>query len=132
MTQEEKPRRQVGRLEWAVGALGAVVAAAVFGVLGYEAVAYREGPPMLAARVIDVTHDDSGFIVRFETENRGPSIVADVRVTVALRRGGAIVEQGEVMLDYIAHDSSKKAGVLLREDPASGALELRPTSYRAP
>ncbi|GLK68120.1 TIGR02588 family protein [Hansschlegelia plantiphila] len=128
----DQPSREVGRIEWIVGAAGALITIAVLATLIHEALTYKEGAPVLVSRVIGVTPTEGGFVVRFETENRGPSTAAEVVVSATLKDGERVVEQAEATLDYIARQSSRDAGIVLRRDPASGTLELAATSYRAP
>ncbi|MFD1705111.1 TIGR02588 family protein [Methylopila henanensis] len=128
-----KPQKpEVARIEWAVGALGAAIVVAVLGVLAYEAVVHRDGAPTLVARVVDVTPTEAGHVVRFRTENRGPSTAAEVVVRATLTQGDRTLEEAETTLDYVARRSEREAGVILKADPASGTLELRATSYRKP
>ena len=132
---DETPRpqpREVGRLEWIVGAVGAAIVAAVLGVLTHEALTYDDGAPILVARVLDVTPTEGGFVVRFATENRGPATAAEVVVGATLKAGDRVVEEAETRLDYVARKSSREAGVILRRDPKSGTLELAAKSYRKP
>lgn len=130
---DDKPKpSEVGRLEWIVAALGALIVAAVLAVLTHEALTYHDGAPVLVARVLDVTSTEGGFVVRFVTENRGPSTAAEVVVSATLKDGDRVVEEAEITLDYVARKSSREAGVILRRDPKSGTLELAATSYRKP
>lgn len=131
MAADKSRKRDVGRLEWIVGALGAAIVVGVLGVLIHEALTYREGAPVLVTRVIDVTPTEAGFVVRFMTENRGPS-TADVVVAATLREGGRVVEEAETTLDYVARKSDRGGGFVFRRDPASGDLELAAKSYRKP
>ena len=132
MAQTKPERRDVGKLEWIVGAIGALIVVAVLGVLIHEALTYHEGAPILVVRVLDVTPTEGGFVVRFRTENRGPSTAAEVVVAATLKDGDRVAEQAETTLDHVARKSSRDAGVILRRDPASGTLELAATSYRKP
>lgn len=131
-SRSDAPPRAVGRLEWAVGAVGALVTLAVFGLLGREALSYHPAAPDLVARVTAIDRNESGYVVIFETENRGPSAAAEVVIRATFRKGGQIAEQAEATLDYVPRHSSRKAGFVLREDPGAGALELAPISYREP
>ena len=132
MASKQPARREVGRLEWIVGALGAAIVVAVLGVLSYEALTYHEGAPALVVKVIDVTPTEGGYVVRFNTENRGPSTAAEVVVAATLTEGDRVLERAETTLDYIARKSDRSAGVILRRDPASAKLEIAATSYRKP
>jgi uncharacterized protein (TIGR02588 family) len=127
-----KGDRAVGRLEWAVGIAGALATLAVLGVLVREALTYHEGAPVLISTVTGVTPTPGGYVVQFQTENRGPSTVAEVVVDARLKQGDRVMEQASVTLDYVARKSSRDAGVILRADPASGTLELSASSFRAP
>jgi len=134
MADTDKARKSTaGRLEWIVGGLGGAIVVAVLGVLIHEALTYHDGPPQIVAQVIDVTPTEGGFVVRFKTENRGPSTAAEVVVSATLKdAGGATVEEAETTLDYIARKSDREAGVIFRRDPASGTLEIAATSFRKP
>ena len=132
MAAKQLARREVGRLEWIVGALGAAIVVAVLGVLIHEALTYHEGAPVLVVKVLDVTPTEGGYVVRFMTENRGPSTAAEVVVAATLKDGDRVVERAETTLDYIARKSDRGAGVILKRDPASAELEIAATSYRKP
>lgn len=132
MAKQTPGSREVGRLEWIVGALGAAIVAGVLAVLIHEALTYHEGAPVLVARVVDVTPTEDSFVVRFMMENKGPSTAAEVVVEARLKDGDRVVERTETTLDYIARKSSRGAGVIFRRDPASAALEIVATSYRTP
>lgn len=135
MAGDDKPERkgrEVGRLEWVVGALGAAIVAAVLGVLGYEAAIYEDGPPALVATVISVTATEGGHVVRFRTENRGASTAAEVVVRARLKRGDEVLEEAETTLDYVARKSDREAGVIFRADPRSAELEILAVAYRKP
>ncbi|WP_020179445.1 hypothetical protein [Methylopila sp. M107] len=135
-TTKPRPARsraqETGRLEWIVGALGALITVAVLGVLTHEALTDHEGAPVLIARILDVTPTEGGFVVRFRTENRGPSTAAEVVVAATLKDGETVLEQAQTTLDYVARKSSRDAGVILKRDPASGTLALAATGFRKP
>ena len=90
---EEGKRREVGRLEWIVGALGAAITAGVLGTLAYEASTYEEGPLALVVRMIDVTQTEGGFVVRFAAANDGTSTAGEVVVRATLKEGDRTLEQ---------------------------------------
>ncbi|GLK79596.1 TIGR02588 family protein [Methylopila turkensis] len=130
---ESRPQKpEVARVEWAVGALGATIVIAVLGVLAYEAAVYRDGAPALVAQVVDVTATEAGHVVRFRTENHGPSTAAEVVVRATLTQGDRTLEEVETTLDYVARKSSREAGVIFKADPATATLDLRATAYRKP
>jgi len=130
--RDAPPPRAVGRLEWAVGALGALVTLGVLGLLGHEAWTYHPAAPALISHVTGVTKTESGYVVSFETENRGPSTAAEVVIRATFKKGDHVAEQAEATLDYVPRHSTRKAGFVLREDPAAGDLALAPISYREP
>lgn len=125
-------RREVGRLEWVVGALGAAITLGVFGTLAYEAATFEDGPPILVAHFRDVSRTEGGYVARFEVENRGFSTAADVTVRATLKDGDRVIEESDATLDYVARKSRREGGVVLRRDPATATLEIVATSYRKP
>lgn len=130
--RKPKQPHEVARLEWVVGALGAIVTVGVLGVLGHDALNGDDGPPILLARVVSVTPTDGGFVVSVETENQGPSTAAEVVLRATLRQGEQVIEQAEAKLDYVARESRREAGVIFQRDPDEGTLEVAATSYRKP
>lgn len=125
-------RREVARLEWAVAALGALITLAVFAVLGYEAVTFEEGPPILVVRIIDVSRTAGGHVVRLEAQNLGSTTAAEVVVRARLTEGGRTVEESEATLDYVARRSRREAGVIFQRDPANVQIDVAAVSYRKP
>jgi uncharacterized protein (TIGR02588 family) len=129
---EGPPPRQVGRLEWIVAGLGAVLVAGVFGVLMHEALTYEDGPPVIVATVTDVHRTEGGYVVRFRTENRGSTTAAEVTMVGRLTQGERTLEEAGITLDYVARKSSREAGVVFQRDPATAMIDIKATSYRKP
>ena len=124
--------REVGLLEWAAGALGLLITLAVFAVLGYEAATFEDGPPILVVRVIDISRNAGGHVVRFEARNLGSTTAAEVVVRARLTEGGRPIEEAEATLDYVARRSRHEAGMIFQRDPASVQIDVAAVSYRKP
>lgn len=140
MTQDPKKaesdaaaqRPEVGRLEWAVAALGAVLVVGVLGTLVREALTYDDGPPVIVATVNGVDRTEGGHVVRFTARNHGARTAAEVVVVGRLKQGETVLEEAEVTLDYVARRSQREAGVIFQRDPKTATLEFAATSYRKP
>lgn len=138
MTENRKPDdappppRPVGRIEWAVAAVGAALVIGVLGMLVREAMTYEDGPPVIVATVDGVTRTEAGYVVRFTAKNVGRATAAEITMAATLKDGERTVEEADVTLDYVARKSSREAGVIFQRDPAGATLEIRATSYRKP
>jgi uncharacterized protein (TIGR02588 family) len=129
---ETQTSRQVGRFEWGVAALGALLVVGVLATLTHEALTFEDGPPVIVASTDAVTPTEGGHVVQFTARNLGARPAAEVAITARLSQDGAVVEEAEVTLDYIARRSSREAGVIFKADPRSGTLDYSATSYRNP
>ena len=58
-------------LEWAIGALGALIVAAVIGFLLWQGVAGDSSPPEIHVEIKDIAPVRDGFRVQFEAQNTG-------------------------------------------------------------
>lgn len=132
MAERTGGKPEIARLEWAVGALGGLITLAIFGVLGYEAATFEEGPPELVVHQLGTSRNAGGHVVQFEVENLGSTTAAEVVVRARLKQGDVVVEETEATLDYVARRSRREAGVILQRDPSAATLEIAAASYRKP
>ncbi|MBM6595988.1 TIGR02588 family protein [Microvirga pudoricolor] len=124
-------RPSTSRWEWVAAAFGAVLVAAIVGYMVYFGLAEHGTTPSIEVQVSDTTRSPSGYVVQFRAINRGGSTAAAVRIRGELRRGDSL-EEAETELDYVPPHSERKASLIFRDDPASGALRIAPTSYTDP
>lgn len=113
-------------LEWAVAAVGAALLAAAVGYLSWHGATREAGPPDL---VIEETGREAGqgghrVAVRVKNVGRGAAAAALISGEL-MEEGGAVAEEAEATLDYVAIGSAREAWLVFSQDPAGYALKLR-------
>jgi len=119
-------------LEWAAGALGALIVAAVIGVLLYQGVAGDASPPEIHVEIKGIAPVRDGFRVQFEAHNAGSEAAAQVTIEGVLSRPGVEPERSEVTLAYLPGQSERGGGLFFQADPRRGELSVRARSYEDP
>lgn len=117
--------------ERAVAAVAAILVAALFGFLIWQAFTARDAAPRIAFRVGEVQSQAQGFLVPFEAVNEGTATASAVEVVGQLRLGEAI-EESRVTIDYLPAASYGRGGLWFRQDPRQGELVLRAIGYLEP
>lgn len=112
-------------LEWAVAAVGAALLAAAIGYLSWHGLTREAGPPDLVVEEVGRAAGQGGHRVAVSVRNVGRAAAAQVVVAGELmEEGGAVAEEAETMLDYVAIGSSRQAWLVFSHDPAGYALRL--------
>lgn len=120
-------------LEWLVAGLGALIALALLGFIGWEALkGANDGPAILAVRAERIVPMPGGFVAELEVRNRSDSTAAAVQIEGILRQGDEIVETSRATIDYVPGRGRQKAGLLFTRDPAALRLDVRATGYQEP
>jgi uncharacterized protein (TIGR02588 family) len=119
-------------LEWAVGALGALIVAAVIGFLLYQGFAGDASPPEIHVEVKRIAPVRDGFRVEFEARNAGGEAAAQVTIEGVLSRPGAEPQRSAVTLGYLPAHSERGGGLFFNTDPRTGELSVRARSYEDP
>lgn len=125
-------RRPIPLLEWFVGALGAVLVAAVIGYLVYQALGRDQTPPevrVVAERVLELRN---GWLVQFRAINDGGQAAAQLQVEGELAGPEGVIETGEAMIDYLPPRSAREGGLFFSRDPRAFELQLRAKGYARP
>jgi len=130
--RREKQSATPGAIEWAVGAVSAVVVLAMISFLLYQAWSTREGAPSLIVNVDRIRATDGVHHVEFRVENQGDATAAEVLIQGRLRDGDRLIEEREVTFDYVPGGSEGRAALIFTNDPAGYDLELIPSGYREP
>lgn len=120
------------RLEWLVAGLGLLLLLAMVGFLLFEAFGAPETPPDLKVEVAGLAAVDAGYLVEFDVTNGGELAAAAVRIEGRLAKPDGSVEVSRAELGYVPPGSVRSGGLLFREDPAGGRLELRAEGYEQP
>jgi len=114
-------------LEWATGALGALVLAVMLGVLVNAGLSDADAPPDVRTRVERILPVTDGYVVELIAENAGDQTAADVEIIAKL---GA--DEARARFDYLPPHSERRGGVFFRNDPRAGDLTLRADGYADP
>jgi len=113
-------------LEWAVAALGALLLVAAVAYLGWHGLTREAGPPDLVIEEVSRGTGQGGHRVAVRVRNVGRGAAAAAVVSgELLEEGGAVAEEAETQLDYVAIGSARQAWLVFSEDPARYALKLR-------
>ncbi len=119
-------------VEWATGAVCAVLVVAAIGSIGWEAFSENDLPPDFAVEITGRTQTGSGYRVEFDISNKATRTAAAVVVRGEILDGGQIVEDAEVTFDYVAAESKASGAVLFAQDPAAREVRIRPVGYTDP
>jgi len=119
-------------LEWAVGALGAVLFISLLGVLLANALRGPGPAPSIAARVEHIETAETGHVVQFVAVNGGGRTAAEVRFKADLVTRTGVRETREVIFDYLPPHSERRGGFIFQNDPRGGALSIEADGYVDP
>lgn len=109
--------------------ISTLLVAAFTGFLLYAWLVERkeDGPPRPVVRVGEVTAQDGSYRVPFKLRNEGPQTLELVQVRAVLGE-----EEGEQVVDFLAHEEEVEGAFLFTTDPREGRLSVRVASYRLP
>ncbi|MGE6741316.1 TIGR02588 family protein [Allorhizobium pseudoryzae] len=119
-------------IEWTTGVVSILLVLALVGFIGWEALTKSDETPELAVRVADIAQKGEVYVVRLELDNRSPATAAAVRVTGSVTAADGTAEVSETTFDYAPAESTTKGGLLFRQNPLAGRLEVRATGYTEP
>ncbi|HLS81700.1 MAG TPA: hypothetical protein VK025_09890 [Steroidobacter sp.] len=120
------------RLEWALGAFGALLLACAASFLVHEALTADDRPGAVTASVMGIHEVDGGYLVTFVLRNLGDATLSELHVSARLMDGDEEVERAQTVIDYLPGGSTREGGFYLRSDPRDGALDIRPEGYVIP
>ncbi len=132
---DEGRQQEQGRplAEWVSFGIAAAILLAVAGLVVYYWLAVPQGPTVLTAAPSGEIREVGGqFYVPFVVVNSGGNTAAGLRVVAELRAGGAVVERGEQVFNYLAGGERQEGTFVFRHDPRLGELTLGIGSYRRP
>lgn len=128
MAKRSKKKDPVPALEWVAAALGLVIALALFGIIGREAIRGTGSEvPMLEARVVGVEPVPAGHVVVFEVANRSSQTAAAVQVL-----GKSAGEESTASIDFVPGRSTATGGLMFTGKPAGQPVAVRVTGYQLP
>ena len=118
-------------LEWVGAATGAIIAAALLGLLGWDALTGHDRPADLVVEVVRRIPSSGSTTVEIRILNRGGRTAADVEVRGSAAAGGATYA-AEMAFDLVP-GHSEHGGALVFPPLADGApVDVRVVGYRDP
>ena len=125
-------RKKTPIAEWITAAVGAILIALTLGSLIYETVAQQPSPPDLAVEVSSIVPARDGFRVEVRISNGGTRTAAAVQVRGDVKANGALVEESEAVVDYVAGMSTAFCTLYFSTDPRVATLAVRAVGYQQP
>ncbi len=98
-------------VKYAVGAIRALLVAALIGVLAYQAVV-RDTGPAISVKVIQVVAVPAGYTVRVDVSNEGGTTAEGVVISGRLTRDGREVDQASTTASYVPPDSMRTVSLI--------------------
>lgn len=120
------------RLEWLLGALGALLLTGAVSYLVHHGLTRDDGPGAIRANVLDIRAAGDAYVVRFTAQNEGDETLAQLHLTGRLMKDGKETETARATIDYLPGRSSKEAGFYFRNDPRRYELQIRPEGFATP
>lgn len=119
-------------IEWATGAVSAVIVIAVIIWIAKDAIFDRDTSPNLAGSVVHVEQRSGGYQVQFEVRNSASATASQVTVRGEVRDDGTLVETTQTVVDYIPGHSKANGGLIFQHDPDGKAIHILATAYNEP
>jgi len=123
--------RKAHWIEWATGAVSALLVMILVGWIGYHAVTQGNGPPDLSVTIVSSAGRAQGYLVMFDVENTGDRTAATVVVRGEISAKDDVIETVETTLDYVPARSKARGGLIFRNDP-EGRSRIAATGFSEP
>lgn len=117
--------------EWIMAAVGALIAAAVIGLLLYYGATQSGGTPDFTTTVEEMVQQDGFTLVRVRVSNVGRSAAAAIAVEGHRRHDGGATTMVTTTLDHLAPGASRTVGLRF-PDTATRNVTVRVTAYQDP
>lgn len=129
----QKEQKGPSALEWASGAVGAILAIATLVFIAIEAVEpAAEKPPLLHVQPTGMVAEGGLYVIELRVENRAGQTAAAVEIEGELKQAGSTVETSNATLSYVPGHSERQAGLTFTRDPRGYSFEVRATGYEQP
>lgn len=116
--------------EWAIAAVGALLACGIIVLLAVQSINSGDGPPLLSTAVTGVVAASTdGHLVRGSVSNSGGQAASNVQVEGRLYVDGDMVESASAELDYVPAGTDRPFVLLFARDPDDGRLETMATGF---
>lgn len=119
---------RVPALEWAAAAIGLLLLLGLcFALLREFGGGNDRAVPILSAKIERVIRTPAGFVAEVVVSNRSRQTAAAVQV-----EGELGDEQASATLDYVPGRSEARGGLIFKDDPRAGPIEVRVVGYELP
>jgi uncharacterized protein (TIGR02588 family) len=129
----DKKIPQKNRLEWAVFLLGLILTMSILVYLVYQSLNYTTGTPQL---VLDYTREPGTYEAnRYHVvlRNTGHETAEAIKVELALRRNGQVLERAELDIDFCPRQSQREGWMSFTSPPLiTDTIQARIVSYEKP
>lgn len=126
-------RRERNWLELIAGGIGLLLAVALIGTIGYQAVTGNKGAaPEIRLKVSPAKSVGQLYLVEIEARNLSEATAQQVEVEARLTGAGKEPEKAKLTFDYVPGGSKVKGGLFFSNDPRAGSLDVRPLGYSQP
>lgn len=133
MAAKKTKHDQVPLLEWVAAGFGALVAAVLIGLIGWNAaISDAEAVPQIKPEIVRIIPADGGHLLDIRLTNSGAQSAASVQIEVNLKKGGELVETSRATIDYVPARSEALGGLIVRADPRTHEVDLRVTGFQIP
>lgn len=119
-------------VEWVTGIASAVLVIAMIAWVGYEAWTAEDKPPEFSITVTGIGPVPGGHRVEFEIANLAGRTAATVSVRGEVMDGQRIIEDAEVVIDYVPAKSKSSGALMFLEDPGRREIRMRAVGYSDP
>lgn len=119
-------------IEWATGAVSAVIVLCVIVWIGKDGLLDRDTSPNLVGVVLQTEERSDGFQILFEIRNDSSATASQVTVRGEIKENDTVVESVETVLDYVPGHSKAKGGLIFENDPAGKALKISASAFNEP
>ncbi len=135
--QEQGQEQQHGQgrslAEWVALGIASAILLGVAAMIVFFWLTAPQGPPILTISPLDdIRQVGNQFYVPFEIANTGGETAATVHALAELRSGGQVVEQGQLVFNYLAGGERQEGTFVFHHNPADGELRLTIAGFKQP
>ncbi|WP_404787778.1 TIGR02588 family protein [Altericista sp. CCNU0014] len=130
---QDRSRSGRSPAEWFTFSVATAILSTVIGLVLYVWLGKQSQPPILSVTLNKPVRAANGqFYVPFVLENKGGETVESVRVNAELKIASNAAELGEQEFDFLSSGETKEGAFIFSQNPNSGIVSLRVTSYKLP
>ena len=119
--------------EWATFAIACFILFTLTGLVIYNWVTKKQGPPVISVtRNAPIRETQGQFYVPFTVANTGGETAESVQIIAELRVNGEVLESGYQQIDFLSSGETQEGAFIFSRHPSQGQLIVRSSSYKLP